>query len=362
MEGFLFCDSISKTIIGEKDIFIYGVGLMGKALMECLKRNPYNKVINGFIVQNSDDNPREIDGVRICDVKSSSADKSALVLIALHEKNLEMARDVLKAEGFRRVLEVSFDSDAWNHIRGNYYYANSILEENVCWNTTVGPKCEVFVACSGNDHFVMDSSNACLSEKPIRVGGCFSNEHRLSFSDDVGDNISAKNSKYCELTALYWVWKHRKADYLGLSHYRRRFITDIVSQGEELIDVDMVVTVPILNLEGVRNQYGRDHTLTDWDTMMEIIEEKHPDYYDVAISVQERKYYYGYNMFVAKYDVFCKYCEWLFDILFECERRIGDKEDPYQNRYVGFLAERLLSVFIRKNNLKVGIAEKHFFS
>lgn len=43
--------------------------------------------------------------------------------------------------------------------------------------------------------------------------------------DDNGDNISAKNPEYSELTGLYWAWQNqRDEDIIGLEHYRRHFI------------------------------------------------------------------------------------------------------------------------------------------
>lgn len=43
---------------------------------------------------------------------------------------------------------------------------------------------------------------------PIHVGRAvskFKEEMTEIIGDDTGDNISAKNPRYCELTAIYWV-------------------------------------------------------------------------------------------------------------------------------------------------------------
>ena len=46
------------------------------------------------------------------------------------------------------------------------------------------------------------------------------------------------------------------------------------------------------------------------------------------------------------------YCKWLFDILFEVEKRLGDKEyDAFQARYPGRLSELLFDVWMNKNGL-----------
>ena len=57
---------------------------------------------------------------------------------------------------------------------------------------------------------------------PIQVGAAL--HLALGYvPDNTGDNISAKNPNYCELTALYWAWKNLDCEYIGLCHYRRYF-------------------------------------------------------------------------------------------------------------------------------------------
>ena len=56
---------------------------------------------------------------------------------------------------------------------------------------------------------------------PIHVGKANTELELDMIKDNTGDNISERNASWCELTALYWIWKNVQADYYGLFHYRR---------------------------------------------------------------------------------------------------------------------------------------------
>ena len=47
---------------------------------------------------------------------------------------------------------------------------------------------------------------------PIQVGSAIAARRMEGMChDDEGDNISAKNASYCELTAQYWLWKNQES-------------------------------------------------------------------------------------------------------------------------------------------------------
>lgn len=58
---------------------------------------------------------------------------------------------------------------------------------------------------------------------PLQVGAEGKDSILGLVCDNTGENISAKNPTYCELTGLYWAWKNLDADAIGLVHYRRYF-------------------------------------------------------------------------------------------------------------------------------------------
>ena len=55
-----------------------------------------------------------------------------------------------------------------------------------------------------------------------------------------------------------------------------------------------------------------------------------------------------FNMFIMKKDILDDYCTWLFDILFELEKRFKDvKYDQFHSRFYGRVSELLLDVYIK---------------
>ena len=50
------------------------------------------------------------------------------------------------------------------------------------------------------------------------------------------------------------------------------------------------------------------------------------------------------------------YCTWLFDVLFELERRLDISDySPYDARVFGFVAERLLDVWLGESSKRMGL-------
>lgn len=195
---------------------------------------------------------------------------------------------------------------------------------------------------------------------PLQVGRAVSND--LGYlGDDTGDSISEKNCYYGELTGVYWVWKNvMDADIIGICHYRRFFLDQdrkIMNQkqyNEILKKYDVMVSNRVEADKSYIEYYGEAHNAKDLLMVGEVIKEKYPDYYQYyEQAIQGNVYYYG-NLMVTSRGIFQKYAKWLFDILFEVEKRIDISEyDLYNQRVFGFLSEQMLKIWLDKNCLHV---------
>ncbi|MBQ1897119.1 MAG: DUF4422 domain-containing protein, partial [Lachnospiraceae bacterium] len=187
-----------------------------------------------------------------------------------------------------------------------------------------------------------------------------------SFFDNTGDNISAKNPHFCELTAMYWIWKNSQDEIVGLEHWRRRFL--LPDNWAELMTengYDVILPVPLCVMPSLKENFVTRHLPIFWETTMEIIHKLYPE---DAVKAEEyftkNNLYSPCNMLIARKEVFDDYSAWLFPILLELNDRIGEVEDKYQNRYPGFVSERLLNYYfdIRRSDLKIAYSDKSFLS
>lgn len=179
--------------------------------------------------------------------------------------------------------------------------------------------------------------------------------------DDSGDHISLKNPYFCELTGMYWLWKNKiAADYIGICHYRRYLINDMgllftEPELERLFeDYDMITTKMLTLTCTYYEGFGENHYLKDLILTGEVLKEKYPAYYDTYVRMVHDTHTYFGNIFITTRADYDRYCSWLFDILFELEKRVDiSRYDDYNKRLFGFVSEFLQTVWIEVNQLKV---------
>ena len=204
---------------------------------------------------------------------------------------------------------------------------------------------------------------------PLQVGK--EGKSSLGYREDnEGDNISSKNPYFCELTGLYWAWKNLNSDYIGLTHYRRHFskcsklpkdidgrISKVLTKKEaDKILEKTDIILPIKRnyyIENLYSHYAHTMYVEPLEETRKIIEEKYNDYLKEFDKLHKRTSAHIFNMFIMKRKILDEYCKWLFDILFELEKRIDcNKYDAFHSRFFGRISELLLDVWINTNNLK----------
>ena len=238
---------------------------------------------------------------------------------------------------------------------------------------------------------------------PVSAGAGLYQEkdERLALSDNIGENISEKNPQYCELTVQYWAWKNCDFDFGGLLHQRRYFDfsdpspysycnkkrskkpyrifdrpdadtlkklgTDYKTINSLLKKYRIIAPLSENIYQTVSRYYDRNdrRSFDDLALLREIIAERCPGFSDSAEKYLNGAYSYFCNMFIMDRELFCSYSEWLFDILYEYDRR--KPPQLFYPREQGKLAERLFGIYMTyiKENTDINWAElprAHFSS
>ena len=221
----------------------------------------------------------------------------------------------------------------------------------------------VYMAKSYRDKPLMHSSSIPGWVVPLQVGKALTDVQVAELVDNTGSNISSKNGNYCELTALYWLWKNvltkdleTDCGYYGLYHYRR--FLDMREEDLcrlEANHVDAVLPFPTLHEPDIREHHARYLSEPDWLSMQRALSELHPEYAEAMPAIFSQQYLYNYNIIIAKKQVLADYCAWLFPILERTEELSNPKGLERNDRYIGYLGENLLTLYFLylKNKLNV---------
>ena len=88
------------------------------------------------------------------------------------------------------------------------------------------------------------------------------------------------------------------------------------------------------------------------DAAGDIIREKYPAYAAAFEQLKTRRSAHMFNMLVLRRDHLDAYCTWLFDILFELEKRVdASTYDTFHGRFFGRVSELLLDVWLSEQDL-----------
>lgn len=205
--------------------------------------------------------------------------------------------------------------------------------------------------------------------------------------DESEDNISFKNNEYCELTALYEIWKGVDADYAGLVQYRRLFANQNFSTVKNIMlksenerykyvltraDLDKLIPEALVIVPSKRNyyveslysHYAHTHEAAHLDVTREVIAKITPSYLKSFDRVMDMRSGYMFNMMIMRKDLLDSYCKWLFAVLFRVEkilkkRGIVDSNtmSDFDMRLYGRISELLFNVWLDKK-VRVGMIPK----
>lgn len=194
-------------------------------------------------------------------------------------------------------------------------------------------------------------------------------EEKGCLTEKKGNNISYLNKKINECTALYWIWKNTDSKYVGLNHYRRYFYNNAITSIDNYLDAEHIaafldkydIILPNTNpmdqmsvYEQIEKSINHELFKEGYRLLRNKIEKQQPDYLEAFESVLNRNNAFLYNLFVTKREILNQYCEWLFSFLTEAATEINvEGYDSYSQRVIGFFAERMWTVWLQKNKLRI---------
>ena len=339
----------NSMIFSACGVYIYGAGIVSYGVSEAVFE-VYGREITGYIVTQKTADTYV--GKPLYDIKTlQSISRENLIIVATPVFYHAEIRAILQKNWGGRFIVLT--EMLQYEIMGQYYkksYGLDLIGDYKIFERSKWEKksCNIFMAGSVKDTPLKNRYELSSDIIGVQAGAALSDAAAEMVRDDTGENISFKNRDYSELTVTYWAWKNRNADYMGICHYRR--ILDMPDNSQGLLDgnIGAILPLPYLCYGDTSFQYLRYVPADYGHVFTEML--KQTGHSDIIETMNDR-IIYSHNMLIARNDIFRKYCEWMFPILFEFEERIGKKD----NRYIGYFGEVLTSAFFIINRTKINI-------
>ena len=98
--------------------------------------------------------------------------------------------------------------------------------------------------------------------------------------------------------------------------------------------------------------------------LLKAISQVQPEYFETAQSFLQSRFFPPCNLFLMKYELFQEYAEFVFSITFKVEEFYDSMGFYRKDRYMGYLVECLLGIFLmhNKERLKIAYTDMIFYT
>lgn len=351
----------------ERETVIYGAQAVAYSTYRALKNR--GEHVLAFLVTEKEDNPISMAGLPVLTWEEYLRKEP---LKALTRKIYVATPENVQREIIGRLQDVgcleveNLTSEKFGALMEAYFVntgefltlAQAEAQAGIYQETYTSESIHIYQAVHEKDKQLSRKYTNAAWMKQIQVGAAVSGQRFQGvLYDDAGVNISAQNSAYAELTALYWAWQNSPAEVIGLAHYRR--LLDINLRQLHLLQtckLDAILPYPMSHFPQAENHHQRWVRDDDWEAIMSAMWDLYPEYAGAVSQIFSSEYFYNYNLLCARREVMDAYCSWLFAICKRAQQYIGNKEPSKMYKYFGYGGESLCDIFFMYNKDKYRLA------
>lgn len=180
-----------------------------------------------------------------------------------------------------------------------------------------------------------------------------------------GDNIDFLNPWYCELTGLYYLWKHVDDDIVGLEHYRRYFVNNkdkLLSENEirEILKHNDVICKKWVFAEhGEKNGLSflsKGKRYSYYEKFLSFLPKNEKDF--IRHELSTLPYFAQCNMSICKKEIIAAYMEWFMNYAIN----FTAKELAASSRIIGYISEFVFGAWLKMKKYKIHYQKTNVFN